>query len=156
VNHPRYTKLTTQKGKIREKISRREAKLYKLIDQNIDGELEENKKNEARQQKIHIEIEELLQEEKKILAEREKYPSKIKIKDMEDQIRYNQLNGESKHFQNILKMICYRAESAFANLLAPHYKKSINQKRALTKIINTPIDLRPDYQANKLYVTLYT
>ena len=54
-------------------------------------------------------------------------------------------------------MICYRVETTFANLFAPHYKKSINEKRSLAKkIINTPIDLRPDYVANKLYVTLYT
>ena len=75
---------------------------------------------------------------------------------MPPSIRYNQLDGESKHFQNINRMICYRAESAFANLLAPHYKKSMTEKRALVKkIINTPIDLYPDYEENKLYVTFY-
>ena len=157
VNNPRYTKLTYQKGKIREKISRRRANLQILIEQNIKDPLEQNKKNEAKQQKLRLEIEELEQQEKALLTERKKHSSKIKIKEMPDQMRYNQLNGESKHFQNILKMICYRAESSFANLLAPHYKKSINEKRALTKkIITTPIDLQPDYPNNKLYVTLYT
>ncbi len=157
VNHPRYTKLTYQKSKICEKISRREALLYTLIEQNINQELEANKKNEVRQQQIRLEIEQLRKEEQAIVEERKKYPSKTKVKDMPPSIRYNQLDGESKHFQNILKMICYRAESAFANLLAPHYKKSMSEKRALVKkIIDTPIDLYPDYEANKLYVTLYT
>lgn len=157
VNDPRYSKLTNKISKVREKISRREANLYNLIEENISGELEQNRKNEAKQQIIHKDIEDLRQQEQTLLAERAQYPSKIKVKDMPEDIRYNQLNGESKHFQNIIKMICYRAETAFANLLAPHYKKAINEKRALTKkIINTQIDLKPDYEANKLYVTLYT
>ena len=147
VNHPRYSKLTNRISKTREKISRREANLYNLIEKNVSEELEKNPKNEVKQLKIRQEIEELRQQEQTLLAERAQYPSKIKIKDMPEKIRYNQLNGESKHFQNIIKMICYRAESAFANLLAPHYKKSINEKRALTKkIINTRIDLKPDYE----------
>lgn len=157
VNHPRYSKLTNRISKTREKISRREANLYNLIEKNVSEELEKNPKNEVKQLKIRQEIEELRQQEQTLLAERAQYPSKIKIKDMPEKIRYNQLNGESKHFQNIIKMICYRAESAFANLLAPHYKKSINEKRALTKkIINTRIDLKPDYEKKKLFVNLYT
>ena len=157
VNHPRYRKLTYLIGKTREKISRREAKLYTLIEKNITEELENNRNNEVKQLTIRQEIEELQQMEQSLLTERAKYPSKIKIKDMPEKIRYNQLNGESKHFQNIIKMICYRAESTFANLLAPYYKKSLNEKRALTKkIINNRIDLKPDYEEKKLHVKLYT
>ncbi|TVR84818.1 MAG: hypothetical protein EA409_00340 [Saprospirales bacterium] len=157
VNHPRYRKLTYLIGKTREKISRRGAKLYTLIEKNITEELEDNRNNEIRQLTIRQEIEELQQLEQSYLTERAKYPSRIKIKDMPDKIRYNQLNGESKHFNNIIKMICYRAESAFANLLAPYYKKSLNEKRALTKkIINNRIDLKPNYEEKKLYIKLYT
>lgn len=157
VNNPRYSKLTYQKKKINEKISRRKARLLNIIDLSINEELDQTKKNEAKQQKFRLEIEELEQQEQAIVSERKKHPSKIKIKDMPRPIRYNQINGQSKHFYNILKMICYRAESAFANMLAPHFKKSMNEKRALVKrIINTPIDLKPDYQTNKLYVSLYT
>ncbi len=54
---------------------------------------------------------------------------------MPKQIRYNQLDGQSKHLQNIIKMICYRSETAFANLMAPYYKKSVNEIRALVKKI---------------------
>src|SRR5690625_3030440 len=154
---PRYSKLTYRIGKVREKISRREAKLYKLIEENISEELEGNRKNEAKQQIVRQQIEELHGEEQTLLEERAQYPSRIMIKDMPEEIRYNQLEGESMHFQNILKMLCYRAESSFANLIAPFYKRAENEKRILVKkIINSPIDLKPDYEENKLYVNLYT
>lgn len=76
---------------------------------------------------------------------------------MPDQIKYTKLNTESKRFQNIIKMICYRAETSCANLLSPNFKKSVNEKRALVKsLINSPADVIPDYQNNRLTVNIYT
>ena len=76
---------------------------------------------------------------------------------MPDNIRYNKLNIESKRFQNIIKMICFRAETSFANLLSSNFKKNVNEKRALVKsIINSHSDIIPDYHKNKLTVKLYT
>ena len=71
--------------------------------------------------------------------------------------RYNKLKTESKHLQNIIKIICYRAETAFANLLAIDYKKSVNEIRSLVKsIIFNKIDLYPDYQNNLMIVCIYS
>jgi hypothetical protein len=75
---------------------------------------------------------------------------------MPEEFRYNKLNQESKHIQNIIKMICFRAETAFANLPAPHYKRAEDEIRTLVKaIINQTIDLLPDYQNKQLVITLY-
>ena len=53
-------------------------------------------------------------------------------------------------------MICYRAETAFANLLAIDYKKKTNEIRALVKsIIFKKADLMPDYKNGTLTITLY-
>jgi len=74
---------------------------------------------------------------------------------MPEHVRYNKLKTESKHLQNIIKIICYRAETAIANLLAAHYRKSSNEIRALVKsIIFAKADLYPDYQTNTLTVRL--
>lgn len=74
---------------------------------------------------------------------------------MPDHMRYNKLKTESKHLQNIIKIICYRAETAIANLLAAHYRKSSNEIRALVKsIIFAKADLYPGYQTNTLTVRL--
>jgi hypothetical protein len=53
-------------------------------------------------------------------------------------------------------MICYRAETAFANILSKHYKRSFDEIRVLVKaIINQTVDLLPDCQNNELIITLY-
>jgi hypothetical protein len=70
--------------------------------------------------------------------------------------RYVKLHQESKYFMNILKMICYRAETALANLLAKNYSRSDDEIRTLVKaIIKQPIDLNPNYTDNTLTVTIY-
>ena len=82
---------------------------------------------------------------------------KIKIKDMPDNIKYNKLHMESKRFQNIIKMICYRAETSFANLLSPNFNKHINEKRSLVKsIIKSHANIIPDYKNKQLNIKLYT
>jgi hypothetical protein len=54
-------------------------------------------------------------------------------------------------------MICYRAETSFANLLSANFNKSANEKRAAMKsIINTNADIIPDYQNNILKVKIYS
>ncbi len=74
---------------------------------------------------------------------------------MPEHTRYNKLKTESKHLQNIIKIICYRAEASVANLLAAHYKKSSNEIRALVKsVIFAKADIYPDYQTNNLTVRL--
>ena len=91
------------------------------------------------------------------MEERKKYPYKIPIGQMPEPERYNRLKTESKHLQNIIKMICYRAETAFANLLMPFYKKNANEVRALVKsIIFCKADIFPDYLQNNLTITLYS
>jgi len=53
-------------------------------------------------------------------------------------------------------MICYRAETAFACQLAPHYKRAEQEIRTLAKtVIQTPINLEVDQQNQELKITLY-
>ncbi len=46
--------------------------------------------------------------------------TRIKLKDMPQAHRYNKLKTETKMLMNIIKMICYRAETAVANLVTPY------------------------------------
>jgi hypothetical protein len=53
-------------------------------------------------------------------------------------------------------MICYRAETAVAHLIAPHYSRADDEVRSLIKAITLlSIDLMPDYVNNKLNIYLY-
>ncbi len=150
-----YSNITYRLKKLRERIARRQAKLYALVEQNIAGEMEQTGKNIEKQLFFKKEIESLEAEEQELLAERALHPYKISIGEMPEHTRYNKLKTESKHLQNIIKIICYRAETAIANLLASYYQKSSNEIRALVKsIIFAKADLYPNYQTNTLTVRL--
>lgn len=157
VNNPEYNNKTYKLGKTREKASRRKAMLYELQEKNINDDLDQTNKYVQKQLQIKNELKALEQQEKQLLKERAKLPGKIKVKDMPDNIKYSKLDMESKSFQNMVKMICYRAETSFANLLSAGHKKSIHEKRALVKsIINSHADIVPDYQKNLLEINLYS
>lgn len=150
-----YSNLSHKLKKLREKKARRQANLYVLEAENIEGEMEQTGKNIEKQLYLKQEIELIEADEQEILDQGKQHPYKISIGEMPDHVRYNKLKTESKHLQNIIKIICYRAETAIANLLAAHYKKNSDEIRALVKsIIFAKADIYPDYQANTLTVRL--
>jgi hypothetical protein len=150
-----YSNMSYNLKKLRERKARRQAKVYALEAENIEGEMELTGKNLEKQLAFRQEIDLLEVEEQEILVQRKQLPYRISIGEMPEHARYNKLKTESKHLQNIIKIICYRAETAIANLLAAHYRKSSNEIRALVKsIIFAKADLYPNYQTNTLTVRL--
>ena len=157
VVNPEYNNITYRLKKIREKINRRRAQLFKLQEDNVNDNLDSTPKHLKKQITIKQELDDFIQQEEKVLSQRKQTAYKIKIDDMPENVKYNKLNIESKRLQNIIKMICFRAETSFANLLSEHYNKSINEKRSLVKsIINSHADIIPDYNNNNLVVRLYS
>lgn len=157
VVNPLHRKLTNKLKKIREKISRRRANLYELIHENLNEDADKTEKNFKKQSKVKEELQEFETQEKTCIQERKQYSYKITIKEMEEKIRYNKLDIESKLFQNIIKMICYRAETNFAILLAADYKKKTNEMRALAKsLIKTKANIVPNYNNETLTVELFS
>lgn len=157
VNNPEYNNKTYKLGKLREKINRRKAKLYELQEKNVNDDLDKANKYLQVQLETIEDLRTLEQQEKELLEERAKVPSQLKIRDMPDNIKYSKLDMESKCFQNIIKMICYRAETSCANLIADSFNKSINEKRAVVKsIIKSHADIIPDYSNNVLTIEIYT
>jgi len=96
-------------------------------------------------------------EKDELKKEREGVKRRIALKDMTEKERYNKLNVESKLFMNIIKMICYRAETAVANEIAPFLNNEKEEKRMLVKqIIQNNADLVPDYEKKTLTVILHS
>jgi len=152
-----YNNLSYKLKKIRERKARCQAKLYVLVEENVEGEMEQTKKNIEEQSGYRQKLELLEAEELEVIAQRKQQPYRVSIGEMPEDTRYNKLKMESKHLQNIIKIICYRSESAIANLLAGYYRKSTNEIRALVKsIIFAKADLYPDYQTKTLTVRLNT
>jgi aspartate/tyrosine/aromatic aminotransferase len=58
---------------------------------------------------------------------------------------------------NIIKIIAYRAVSALYNLIRPFYKNNEKDGRQIIQtILSSSANLKPDYQNNKLNVTIYS
>jgi len=157
VVNPVYAQLSHKIKKQREKTSRLKAKLMESIFENTLEPLETTPAHNHKQQKLKELILIAEEETNQLIAEREKHKPKIKLKEMPEATRYNKLEQESKLVQNLIKMICYRAETAFASQLAPHFKQSANQIRELVKsIITLNCDITPDKKENTLTITLYS
>lgn len=157
VVNPSYRKLSHQLKKQKEKTQRLKAQLYPVAEQCMDTSIEHIPLLCNRQivLKEKIEQHELL--EKQIIEQRSSIPPRIKIEQMPIQEKYNKLKTESKQLMNILKIICYWAETAVANILTEHLKGATDEKRMLVKqIIQSHADIIPDYENKTLTVVLYS
>jgi hypothetical protein len=142
---------------LNEKISRRKAELYEIQQKNCQDDLDNTKKYEYKQTEIIEELKTLEIRKEELTTERREQPYKIALKNMPDHKRYNQLKQERNQFINIIKMICYRAETTLSTLIPNDFKRIENEKRALIKsLIKRKGDIIPDYQNNTLTVKLYT
>jgi hypothetical protein len=157
VVNPLYRKVNHQLKKEREKTKRLKALQYGLAEQSIDANLEDIPALTQKQMGLMEKIEQHQLKEQQIESERNKTTARIQLKDMPEQQRYNRLKPESKMLMNIIKMICYRAETAVANLLTEFFIRSKEEKRMLVKqIIKTSADLIPDLENKTLTVVLHS
>ena len=155
VVNPQYRQLNYRLKKEKEKTGRLKAKLFPLAEQAIEATLDDLPQLQRKQIKLLEQIEKHQQTEQQIIEQRSKIPARIKLKDMPDQSRYNKLKQESKMLMNIIKMICYRAETAVANELGAYLINAIDEKRMIVKqIIQNNADLIPDYQNKTLTVCI--
>lgn len=153
-----YSNITYKIKKCREKIARRKAKIYELNEKYpLHEEVEkEQEKWMSENMKLTEELQEIEEEVNDLINKRKNIPYKIKLSEMPQSYRYNKLNQESKTLQNIIKMICYRAETSLALLLKPNYNRANQEIRTLIKsIINTDADIEVDKENQLLIVTLY-
>ena len=157
VVNPSYRKISHQLKKQREKTKRLKALLYPIAEQCIDASIEHMPELSQRQIELKEKIEQHELLEKKIIEERNNVLPRIKITQMPQQVKYNKLKTESKQLMNIIKMICYRAETAVANILTEHLKGATDEKRMLVKqIIPTHADIVPDYENKTLTILLHS
>jgi len=157
VVNPQYRRLTHQLKKLREKKQRVEAKFYPLVEKAIEENLDNIPAITDKQMQYKQQIDQLTIDENELTQARKSLQPKIKLAQMPDEKRYNKLKTESKILMNVVKMICYRAESSVASLLSPYLANADKEKRMLVKqIIQSNADVIPDYQKQTLTVKLYS
>ena len=155
--NPEYRKLCHQLKKLREKIRRIEALFYPLLQLAIDQPIDELPAISRKQAAYKEKIEEFRKQEQTLLLQRSQLKPRLKVSQMPEQKRYNKLKTESKLLMNVLRMICYRAESAVAEYIAHYLAKEEDEKRMVVKqIIQSNADISPDYVNKTLTVTLHS
>jgi hypothetical protein len=157
VVNPQYRQISHRLKKEKEKTARLKAKLYPLTEQSIEACLDEMPGLAEKQMALLEQIEKQQQAEQQIAEQRAKIPKRVKLKEMPGQTRYNKLKHESKMLMNIIKMICYRAETSVANELGAYLKNYRDEKRMLVKqIIQNNADILPDYENKTLTIVLHS
>jgi len=155
--NPQYRKLTHQLKKLREKIQRLEARFFPLIQLAIDQPLDNLPLITNKQMEYKEKIDFFKNQEMELINQRSRLKPRLKVCQMPQQERYNKLKTESKLLMNVIRMICYRAESSVAEWIAPYLAKAENEKRMVVKqIIQSNADLNPDYELKSLKVTLHS
>ena len=156
VVNPQYSKLNHRLKKEKEKTIRLKADFLNLTEQGFDQTLDQSPALEQRLIRLSEKIELQQHTQDMIAQQRAAIPARITLKEMPEQTRYNKLKPESKMLLNIIRMICYRAESAVANLLSEHRIKADEKRMIVKQIIQNNADLHPDYQNKTLTITLHT
>jgi hypothetical protein len=153
--NPEYRKINYKIKGLTEKIQRREAKFYKVVEEVNAAKIDKMPRLTSQQIKATEAIAALKADKEVLVEQRTAIPCKIKLKDMPDAIRYDKLKVESKLFMNVIKMICYRAETAMAETIAPYFYKEKNEKRMLIKqLFNTPADITSNEEEQTLTITI--
>lgn len=156
VNPPHRSKKHEIK-KAKEKARRLGAQFCPLLEQAIDASLEQMPELTHRQKEVKEKIDALHVQIDKLETEARAIPPRIKLKDMPADHRYNKLTTESQMVMNIMKMICYRAETAVANLSAPYLSREEDEKRKFVQqIIGSPVDMVANHQEKTLNITMYS
>ena len=143
-------------GKIRRLSSahgRRTLKLRSLEIPDIDPEKMEKvlKRKDALRTEIEIMEKELVQ----LKEERKKIAKHILAKDLsaEDKIKF--LTNPSKQLVDMIKIVCYRAETAMALTLREEMSRSDDARSLLQGIYKNEADLIPDNEMKTLTVLLH-
>ena len=143
--------------KLREKIQRLEAKFFPLIQQAMDENIDLLPKITNKQMEYKTLVDTYKKQETDLVNIRSKLKPKITLSQMPEQNRYNKLKTESKLLMNVIKMICFRAESAVASLITPYFNRAGDEKHMVVKqIIKTNADIIPDYDKNTLTISLHS
>lgn len=155
--NPEYRKLTHRIKKVREKIQRLQAQFFPLAQLAMEQLLDALPKTTRKQAEYRERIDALKKEEEGLLCQRSQIPRRLKVYQMPEQQRYNRLKTESKLLMNVMRMICYRAETSVAQWIAPYLGKPEGEKRMVVKqIIESSADLTVDEERKTLTVTLHS
>jgi len=87
--------------------------------------------------------------------ERKETPRHIALKDLPEPERFGQLLVTKKHFEDTIKLIAYRAETATVALLREKLTRSDDGRSVARQVFESAADLRPNPEQKTLTVRLH-
>jgi hypothetical protein len=93
----------------------------------------------------------------KARVELRKMPQKVPLKSIAQPHEIVRLERERKYLSDIVKMTCYRSETALLNLLSPHFTRAGEEGRAFLKsLFQLPADIVPDERGETLTIKFHS
>jgi len=156
IPNPQYKELTHKIKKMKEKRGRLQAQLFnKFETTTLDNE--QLHKIITQNAKLTEQITDYTESIDDWLSKRKSIPSRIKVKDLPDDKKYDKLIEESKKLKNLILMLSYRAETALFCILPEFYCNAKKDGRQILKEIFTSCaDLITDDQNQILRVKLHS
>lgn len=132
--------------------------LHKLEKEYGERALLENTRGfKVADEKLRLRIRELQEKRMRLKKRIRALPERVSVKEAGGKEPVMQLDPETKHLTDTIKMVAYRAESVLFGLLGPAYKRNEDEGRALVReMLRVPADILPDAQAGVLRVRLHS
>jgi hypothetical protein len=100
-------------------------------------------------------IENLNKKLQDLKVQRKQTPHHIKVNDLPEGYRFQQLRPERKQFIDTIKMISYRAETSMVGVLRDKLARADDARALVRQIYQSEVDLLPDLQTKTLTVRLH-
>lgn len=156
IPNPKRRKLDKELAKLRAQVRGLEGEYGQRALDNKESERPTARGFKIANGELGQRIRDLCRRYQDVLARRRKDPKRIAVEDLDEDQRVVQLNPETKHLTDTIKMLAYRAETAMVQLLGPGYARTDEEGRALVReILRCPADILPNQRDGILRVRLH-
>lgn len=152
VVNPAYRDLSNRIHGVKRKLNRKQSELGGLASETASPETEAATRLRDGLQK---EITELKSEQDRLKAERKGIAPHIPVSELPPDLKFEQLRQSTKHFSDMINIICYRAETAMAAIAREVSKKKDEVRSLLQSIYKMSADIIPNQKQNEITICLH-
>ena len=110
---------------------------------------------ETKKQVLQEEVKSMKQTLQDLKACRQATPKHVKLSDLPEEDRFRRLAMKSKYFIDTIKLVAYRAETAMVDIVRQTMSHEDEARSLLRSFYESAADIHPDYERNKLTVSLH-
>ena len=153
--NPEYRMLENTRKKITSKLNRAKAKFATLTLQSESIDEKTMEKYISKKEELKDEIEQKETEIEQIKLQRKSVPKKIIYSELPENVKFDNVINQRKHFLDTIKLITYRAETALSNMAKKYMSHKDESRILLKQIYKTDANLIVDNENKKLIVEIH-